>query len=183
MRLENLIERLLTENAELQKKLLQSEGFSGSSINGNAATICELRNVDEGGSTITSREQNAMGEVGRTSLGEGIVMRFAFEHVLWESPVYLRHENRNECDVSFSSTAQRSHAWSALAGYTLADVSILSVIAMPLTAADIPTGASYYKAPSRNKRALGGSRRVLEIEINRDDKHDIISKLWPALHF
>jgi len=179
MRLENLMERLLTENAELQKRLLQSGGFSGSSINGNAATIRELRNVDEGGSTITSREQNAVGDVGQTTLSEGIVMRYAFEHVLWESPVYLRHENRNECDVSFSSTAQRSHAWSALAGYSLADVSVLSVVAMPLTAVDIPRGASYYTAPSVNKRAFGRPRRVREIEINRDD----ILKAWPAIHF
>jgi hypothetical protein len=45
-----------------------------------------------------------------------------------------------ECDRSYTSTTQLSQAWS---GHSLADISVLSVIAMPLTTLDIQNGSHY----------------------------------------
>ncbi|KAK3312912.1 hypothetical protein B0H66DRAFT_569177 [Apodospora peruviana] len=74
---------------------------------------------------------------------------FAFENILQESWVYRRNE-RNECDASFVSSVQRSHAWSVFSGYSLADISILSVIAMPITLRDIANNRHYEVTAARD---------------------------------
>ena len=45
--------------------------------------------------------------------------------------------------MSFKHSDLRSHAWSYLTGYSLADISVLSVISMPITQRDI-TNSTYY---------------------------------------
>lgn len=176
-RLETLIERVLAENSELHQKLHESEVFSRSSANVNP-TIRESRNIDQG----STSDQTEAGKIGQTATS-GAIIRFAFEPVLQASRVYLRHEQRNECDVSFSSSAQRSHAWSALAGYSLADVSILSVIAMPLTAADVVTGAQYYTGARADKHATTRSRRDRGMGMTGDGEYDTFEKLWSAYNY
>jgi len=140
-RLEMLIERVLAENSELGQKLHQSEVCSRLRTT-IVPTIRESRHMDQ----ASARDQTPTREIipPTTVSEQAAIIRFAFEPVLQASRVYLRHEQRNECDMSFSSIAQRSHAWSELAGYSLADISILSVIAMPLTTADIATGSYHY---------------------------------------
>lgn len=70
------------------------------------------------------------------------VLRLPFERILEKSWVYKRNQ-RNSCDCSFISSAERSHTWSIFSGFSLADVSILSVIAMPLTTMDLANGEHY----------------------------------------
>jgi hypothetical protein len=60
----------------------------------------------------------------------------SFEKLLESSRAY-RRASHSECDVSFSSSNIRSHAWSALSGVSLADISIISVIALPLESDEI----------------------------------------------
>jgi hypothetical protein len=59
-----------------------------------------------------------------------------FETILNASRVYRRAEP-NEADMSFRSSVVRSHAWTALSGDSLADISEVSVIALPLSSDEV----------------------------------------------
>ena len=62
--------------------------------------------------------------------------RFAFEHILEESRVY-RMARASECDLSFNSSIPRSHAWTVFSELTLTDISMLSMIALPIYKSDL----------------------------------------------
>ncbi len=59
-----------------------------------------------------------------------------FEALLYQSRVYARVQS-NESDASFSSSAVRTNAWSMLSGLSLNDISVISVIALPISLEDI----------------------------------------------
>jgi hypothetical protein len=60
-----------------------------------------------------------------------IGQRRAFEEILENTRVYRRTQ-RNSADASFRSSMVRTHAWSVFSGLSLADISVQSVIALPL---------------------------------------------------
>ncbi|KAK5656722.1 hypothetical protein OQA88_4270 [Cercophora sp. LCS_1] len=169
-RLEVSIEKVLAENAELRQKLWQSGDLCRSSFH------------------VSHHEQRDDGDAGfsgSSRIGEDNDNENGFEITLHTTRVYRRHEHRNQCDISFTSTAQRSHVWSALAGYSLADISVLSVIAMPLTAADVQTGAEYY-VPIPTKRGMSKGFHgdgLLGLVQNGKIDSGSLKKLCPALHF
>ena len=115
---------------------------------GDDYTIAQHQSSDADNEVQTIREVghnysncDTSNNIGTFSVNE---TGFAFESILEQSWVYRRNE-RNECDCSFVSSVQRSHAWSVFSGYSLADISILSVIAMPLTLREL-ANARYYRA-------------------------------------
>ncbi len=55
-----------------------------------------------------------------------------FEVVLEGTRVYA-HVQSNDCDISFTSSAVRTNAWSALSGLSLNDISVVSVLALPIS--------------------------------------------------
>ncbi|KAK3331567.1 hypothetical protein B0T19DRAFT_83146 [Cercophora scortea] len=145
-KLHELIENVLQENTVLKQRLARLEdsfdaisaltqtalhGDPSCSFTGTWKQAVEtddastIRGVDRGtgmsGSVVISRVEQ---------------LRFAFEDVLEQSWVYQRNQE-NECDCSFASSDQRSHAWSIFSGFSLGVISTLSVIAMPLSLADI----------------------------------------------
>ncbi|ORY71384.1 uncharacterized protein BCR38DRAFT_9196 [Pseudomassariella vexata] len=67
---------------------------------------------------------------------------FTFETDLQSSRVY-RNAKRDTCDFSFTSSVARSNAWSAISGLSVGNVSIISVIALPIYAADISNPQHY----------------------------------------
>ncbi|KAI0965487.1 Pleckstrin homology domain-containing protein [Xylaria arbuscula] len=67
---------------------------------------------------------------------------FEFETDLEASHVYRRAQ-RDTMDFSFRSSVARTHAWSMLSGRSLADVSELSVIALPLDLEDVTNSQHY----------------------------------------
>ena len=67
------------------------------------------------------------------------IIRFAFENILEGSRVYKRTAHIHECDQSFNSSVIRS----VFSGYSLADISALSVIAMPFCIADVSNRGHY----------------------------------------
>ncbi|KAI1303515.1 hypothetical protein F5Y03DRAFT_187378 [Xylaria venustula] len=67
---------------------------------------------------------------------------FEFETDLEASHVYRRAQ-RDTMDFSFRSSVARTHAWSMLSGRSLADVSELSVIALPLDLEDVANSQHY----------------------------------------
>lgn len=100
--------------------------------NDDALTIREVEHSDSSHKSIDSISTITVSHHG-----------LEFESILEQSWVYRRNE-RNDCDCSFVSSVQRSYAWSVFSGYSLADISILSVIAMPLTLREL-ANARYYQ--------------------------------------
>ncbi|RYP79535.1 hypothetical protein DL769_002922 [Monosporascus sp. CRB-8-3] len=151
--LQALVEKVLAENKTLKTRMEQLEDtFDAQS------TIIRRRDDDNDDGTSTTR----MMDDDSTSViihgchsstasipGSRISsLKLSFENVLEQSWVYRRNK-RDECDCSFVSATRRSYAWSVFSAYSLADISILSVIAMPITALDISNARDY--DPGLNK--------------------------------
>jgi hypothetical protein len=77
-----------------------------------------------------------------TAVNLAILFRSEFEDDLEASRVYRRNQ-RNTCDGSFVSSAARTNTWSIFSGLSLADVSNISVIALPLFQEDISNYSNY----------------------------------------
>ncbi|KAH7382727.1 hypothetical protein DE146DRAFT_240187 [Phaeosphaeria sp. MPI-PUGE-AT-0046c] len=67
---------------------------------------------------------------------------FQFEPVLKASRVY-RRAKRDTADYSFCSSIPLSHAWTALSDMSLGDISIISVIALPVEVTEIANADRY----------------------------------------
>jgi hypothetical protein len=70
------------------------------------------------------------------------IQEYHFDFELKASRVY-RKVKRETADYSFRSSAMLSHAWSALSDNTLSNISIISVIALPIDPEDITNGQHY----------------------------------------
>jgi len=77
-----------------------------------------------------------------TAVNLAILFRSEFEDDLEASRVYRRNQ-QNICDCSFVSSAARMNTWSIFSGLSLADVSNISVIALPLCQEDISNYFNY----------------------------------------
>lgn len=88
-----------------------------------------------------------------TSVSNGISaiatssFHFDIEQALQESRAY-RMVTRDTCDNSFVSSAFRTNAWPVYSGLTLANISVISVLALPLFASDI-SNPQYYNFGTR----------------------------------
>jgi len=60
------------------------------------------------------------------------ILHLGVEPVLFQSRVYRRCASNAECDQSFASSLART-PWSIFSGFSLADISILSVVALPIS--------------------------------------------------
>lgn len=85
-------------------------------------------------------------DLGETSF-DGFDFQFTtiqlpFEDDLKTSRVYSRTQVY-ESDVSFTSSAARTHAWSIFSGLSLAEVSVISAIALPLYSHEISNSQWY----------------------------------------
>ncbi|KAI3325682.1 hypothetical protein HD806DRAFT_521201 [Xylariaceae sp. AK1471] len=148
-RLQNLVEKILTENNALRTRMGQLEdSFDGrSTFSRHTEGSCTVRRFSkdddqDDSSSSTSTIQGSMQKTTIVNVERRSFFRFAFEPILDQSRVYRRNEN-NECDRSFISSARQSRSWSVFSGYSLADISVLSVIAMPITVFDISNGRYY----------------------------------------
>lgn len=113
---------------------------------------------DDEASTIRNQErgdehQQSLARLSTVSDPAGPLMMSPFEQILETSWVYRRNE-RNECDHSFVSSQLRPGAWSVFSGFSLADMSVFSVITMPLYPVDVKHGG-YYKISVRKMSSIG----------------------------
>jgi len=100
-------------------------------------------NGTEPDSPRAKSDETNVHELGPFGLGQ--YMRGAqsgFQVDLGTSRVYMRTE-RYKSDVSFTSSAVRSHAWSVFTGLSLSEVSVISAIALPLYLDEIYNNAWY----------------------------------------
>ncbi|VUC25694.1 unnamed protein product [Clonostachys rosea] len=151
-RLQALVEAVINENQSLKSKLsLLEDRFDARSTFTRDPIDHETDDVDTGSETATIREGNTADSFRDSNSPLSISNRisFAFEKILQQSWVYKRNE-KNECDQSFitTTTDARSRTWSIFSGISMAHISILSVIAMPITLLDISYG-HYYEINSR----------------------------------
>lgn len=136
------MEQVLAENAQLRQKMQTSQdAFDARSI--------ATRHIDDDAVTARLNDDNSTirgPAITRRNAARSIVngarggiIRFAFENILEGSRVYKRTAHVHVCDQSFNSSVIRS----IFTGYSLAHISILSVIAMPLCSADVSNGRHY----------------------------------------
>jgi len=136
-----MIERLLQDNQRLGKRLRDLEdSFDAMSIVSRNLDNCSLA-PEADNATITSTRPSASN---RISILEAVKVRFAFDDDLQSSRVYRMMQN-NGCDHSLVSSVVRTQTWSIFSGLSLADISVISVIALPLYPEDVRDHPQYYQ--------------------------------------
>jgi hypothetical protein len=164
------VEQVLAENAQLRQKMQTSQdAFDARSIatrhiDDDAATA----RLDDDSSTIRGPAITRRNTVRSIIDGaRGGIIRFAFENILEGSRVYKRTAHVHECDQSFASSAIRS----IFTGYSLAHISILSVIAMPLCSADVSNGRHYVIQGKHGPVSDDAEREIMDSSrtLNRPD--------------
>lgn len=159
-----MVEQVLAGNGKLKEKMDQMDDFFDAQ-----STIKRLPFGTKDDDASTIREDNRCDTIQSVQTS---ALKFAFEKILETTWVYKRNE-RNDCDVSFISSARRSHAWSIFSGVSLADISIKSVIAMPITTLDI-SNSGHYQRDGESLRFIN-SLGFDEDTLARQESRDITS--------
>jgi hypothetical protein len=144
-----LVHQLVESNVEISRRLKTLETtFETESIltacfrNGNSVETRESEEASTDQSLDILQPTTSM-ILDSSSTGlPRIVFHPAFEIDLNNSRVYKRTQPY-ECDVSFASSAVRSHSWSVFSGLSLSQISSISVIALPVYSHEI-ANKEYY---------------------------------------
>jgi hypothetical protein len=112
----------------------------------------------------------------RMSILEAVRVRFAFDDDLQSSRVYRMAKNDN-CNHSLLSSAIRTQTWSIFSGLSLADISVISVVALPLYPEDIQHHADCYsfgepEEPSATEPAGTWTNQQVLVENHRPSTPD-----------
>ncbi|MCJ1328076.1 hypothetical protein MMC10_004751 [Thelotrema lepadinum] len=127
-----LMEQIVVQNEDLSRRLNDMELQS---LRHDNASTTQASPVDRDGESTTWPFSRIPGSSNHLLEKENR-RQSAFEVALEESQVY-RRVKRNECDISFRSSLAWSHALSQLSGISLAQVSSISVIALPILPTDV----------------------------------------------
>lgn len=142
--LENLVEELLRNNQDISRRLRSIEDSLESR---SIMTSCFRNGTMDGLAEGEAETENIQQDVGppefRRTRSSLVTQNFTedaspncFQADLGTSRVYKRTE-QYESDVSFTSSAVRTHAWSIFPGLSLSEVSVISAIALPLCLDDV----------------------------------------------
>ncbi|KAH7072526.1 hypothetical protein FB567DRAFT_538318 [Paraphoma chrysanthemicola] len=140
---------LLHINADLADRMTRLESSQGSNESSRTRRPASLASTAiKYQPSITSRQETQ----GRTfdrifmeaSLG------FEFDRVLKESRVYRRAQQPS-CDISYRSSVVPSHAWTALSDISLSEISIISVVALPISLPEISNSYHYWTHHQREQ--------------------------------
>lgn len=115
---------------------------------------------------------------------EATRVRFAFDDDLQSSRVY-RMVKRNGHNHFKASSDVDTQAWSIFSGISLADISVLSVVALPLNPDDVDGHAQYYsfKRPESSRSeatATSGSNQEIIDDAILSSDHTIQLPLSPT---
>jgi hypothetical protein len=135
-----MVEQLLQSNQQLCKRLknLEDTFDARSTITKKFDNLSFISQADD--ATITTARPSANK---RVSMFEAVRVHFAFDDDLQASRVY-RMVKGDGCNHSSVSSAIRTQTWSIFSGLSLADISVISVVALPLYAEDIQGHSMYY---------------------------------------
>jgi hypothetical protein len=128
----------LADNKDLEQRLEFVEAQLQQNTLGDSMAI---RSVQSDGLDLTVRPK------GKGTL-DAYLFQHEFEETLSASWVYRRNQTRRE-SMSVRSSVIRQSAWSALSELSLAQISIISVIALPIQRSELFNGQWY--APSKNQ--------------------------------
>jgi hypothetical protein len=134
------VDQILEQNEDMRSRLAHLEGARSIAIpsvrflDDDTSTIRTTTITREG--PVTPAHASGSSNVRMSATFNPILALREFETVLKASRVYQQAEP-NATDMSFRSSIVRSHAWSALSGRSLADISVISVIALPLTSNEV----------------------------------------------
>ncbi|KAF5639330.1 Rho guanine nucleotide exchange factor scd1 [Fusarium sp. NRRL 52700] len=135
------VKALLDNNDALSRRLMNIEdALDAQTIISRRMSILSMSaSPSRNTSQQSTAESLATSNATESSLA---VSKFDFEDDLESSRVY-RRAVRESMDYSFRSSIARSHNWSVFSGLSLGDISIMSVIALPVYQDDI-TNAEHY---------------------------------------
>ncbi|KAF5593448.1 Rho guanine nucleotide exchange factor scd1 [Fusarium pseudoanthophilum] len=139
--LSNNVKVLLDSNEALSRRLMNVEdALDDQTIVSRRMSILSLSaSPSQNTSQQSTAESPATSVSTDTSLS---ISKFDFEGDLESSRVY-RRAVRETMDFSFRSSIARSHNWSVFSGLSLGDISIMSVIALPVYQDDISNFEHY----------------------------------------
>ncbi|KAJ9611409.1 RAS2 protein [Cladophialophora chaetospira] len=137
--LEEMMKKILDQNEALTRRL-EEYGISC------AAEAASVRFFDDNQSMIAGRDPSAdfpslLPQILEDSVSLEASINSAispreFEVILERTRVYMGIRS-NDSDMSFDSSAVRTNAWSLLSGISLNDISVISVIALPISLEEI----------------------------------------------
>ncbi|KAF5532685.1 Rho guanine nucleotide exchange factor scd1 [Fusarium phyllophilum] len=139
--LSNNVKVLLDSNDALSRRLMNIEdALDEQTIMSRRMSILSLSaSPSQNTSQQSTVESPATSISTETSLS---IFKFDFEDDLESSRVY-RRAVRETMDFSFRSSIARSHNWSVFSGLSLGDVSVMSVIALPVYQGDLANAEQY----------------------------------------
>lgn len=137
-RLTGVVNQVLQLNQDLCSRLATLESRPGYQSTRFAASMQEEGEEDDA-STIRSRRHANHSVIERDEIG---IMRSTFELDLRKSRVYKRTMRRMSCE-SIQTSAAPSFGWSCLSEMSLAAVSNISVISLPIAAKELSNGEHY----------------------------------------
>jgi hypothetical protein len=156
--LQGLVKELLQSNQQISSRL---QNIEDSLETGSILTNC-FRN----GTLDESAEDSDPEDLYRAEPARNIRRNLSedssqpgFHDDLGTSRVYRRTE-RYESDVSFTSSAVRTHAWSIFSGLSLSEVSVISAIALPLFLEEI-SNRQWYTSGRLDNASSKPSRQVM----------------------
>ncbi|KAI9713740.1 MAG: hypothetical protein M1812_006578 [Candelaria pacifica] len=172
-RLCNLFEQFLQTNEDMSKRLRTLEAGPKAQENTIKSSVHDDEDDSEEASTITpvaSSQENSQ-DVPRSAYG------FAFDEDLQNSKVYKRTLYSNSGE-SLVSSAARTTASSVLSGLSLADVSVVSVYALPVYANEISNRQFYTFGgqPGKWEEKLPESTESPSLENN--GPQSLLSRPW-----
>ena len=145
--LTGLVQQVLQTNQELCLRIRNLELLPSDPTVRSAASFHE-HDDEDGASTI--RPKRLASDPGSEASDNRLrdITSFAFEQDLRQSKVYRRVWRRNST-VSLSSSAAPSFGWSCLSEMSLANVSNISVISLPIAANELSNGEHYRGLPRK----------------------------------
>lgn len=181
--LQNMVEQLLESSHELSRRLRSIENSCESQttltryLSNESTEPTELDNSsiapdmnDDGLKSFdfqfaTTELTNTETMTSESTTTDSTTTEVSFENDLKLSRVYSRTQLYRS-DVSFTSSAVRTHAWSVYSGLSLAEASVISAIALPLYSHDI-SNSQWYK--------FGDSSQP------RPQRRDLLNKPLPTI--
>ena len=139
--LTGLVRQVLETNQELCLRIGNLELLSS---NQTIRSVASLNENDREDDAVTIRPKRFASDPRSEASDKGLIdaMSFTFEQDLRQSRVYNRVWRRKSL-ASLSSSAAPSFGWSCLSEMSLANVSNISVISLPIAADELSNGGHY----------------------------------------
>lgn len=135
-----LVQKLVHDNGRLTKRLRNLEdAFDAMSV---LTRDTDRDSIVSGADTATISSVRPSAS-NRFSILEAVKLRFAFDDDLQSSRAYRMVQRRN-CNDSILSCDIHTQTWSIFSGLSLAHISVVSVIALPLYPEDVVKHQEFY---------------------------------------